>query len=74
MSAVSSIYRRGQRPEPVPMDPAEFHEGCRRAWHEKRIIVLHPDDWTQQLPAGARMAVEALAIGKWGKRKGEANG
>lgn len=71
MSAISPIYARGQRADPVPMDPAEFNTACSRAWHEKRIIVLRPED-RQHMPVLVRMALEAFAIGKFGKRKGEA--
>lgn len=66
-ATISSIYRRGQRPEPSPIDEAEFHDGCRRAWHEKAIIVVRRED-LQQMPALVRMALDAWAIGRWGKR------
>lgn len=66
MTAISSIYRRGPH-DPRPIDEAEFREGCKRAWHEKAIIVTRTED-RQHMPAAVRMALEALAIGKWGKR------
>lgn len=72
MSVVSPIYRMGEQ-DPVPVDEAEFAEGCRRAWHERGIIVLRRED-RQHMPTMVRMTLEAFAIGKFGKRKGEANG
>lgn len=66
-ATISTIYHRGQRPEPSPMDEAAFNDGCRRAWHEKAIIVVRREDM-QQMPALVRMALDAFATGKWGKR------
>lgn len=68
-ATISSIYRRGQRAEPTPHDEAAFAEGCRRAWHEKAIIVVRREDMPE-LPALVRMALEAFAVGRWGRRAG----
>lgn len=64
---ISRIYHMGRR-DPRVIDDTMLSDAVRELWHGRGDVFVRADE-VRTMPSVVRLALEAFAIGKWGKRK-----